>query len=112
MSNRALLNPRAADHLTKLAGMFGSAHDGERANAAKLADDFVRRLGLTWRDVIAVPPEWQSLALICRAHEHMLTERERDFVANIGKLRRHPTDRQLEWLVAIHQRVTSKDEGE
>jgi hypothetical protein len=105
MTARALLNPQAADHLRKLAGMFGSHHDGERAAAAKLADDFVRRLGLTWSDVIAVPEEWQAMAKFCTDLLHELNAREQDFIRGIAKLRRPPSDRQLDWLSDIHARL-------
>ena len=43
------------DRLTKLLGMLGSAHDGERAVAAAKADELVRSRGLTWSDVVARP---------------------------------------------------------
>ena len=55
MSERTLLEPRVADRLAKLCGMFVSDHDGERAAAAAMADALVREHGLTWRDVIRVP---------------------------------------------------------
>ena len=41
------------DRLTKLLGLFGSAYDGEVANAGRLADRLVRSAGLTWSDIIA-----------------------------------------------------------
>jgi hypothetical protein len=41
--------------LKKLLGMMGSAHEGERANAAALADRMIRENGLTWNDVVSVP---------------------------------------------------------
>jgi hypothetical protein len=34
----ALLDPRLADKLAKLCGLFSSDHDGERASAAAMAD--------------------------------------------------------------------------
>jgi hypothetical protein len=45
------------DHnrLVKLLGLTGSDHDGERANAAQLANRLVTGLGMTWADVIARP---------------------------------------------------------
>ena len=49
----AILDPRAADRLAKICGMFGSSQDGERASAAAKADELVRSYGLTWPDVIA-----------------------------------------------------------
>jgi hypothetical protein len=38
--------------LVKLLGMLGSDHDGERANAARLADEHRRKSGLTWHDLV------------------------------------------------------------
>jgi hypothetical protein len=38
--------------LTKLLGMLGSAHDGERAAAGKLASDLIRHAGLSWAEVL------------------------------------------------------------
>lgn len=43
--------------LVKLLGMMGSAHDGERASAAALANRLVRDAGLQWDDVIAAVGE-------------------------------------------------------
>jgi hypothetical protein len=44
--------------LRKLCGMFSSAHDGEIANAARMADRLVRAAGLVWGDVLrpSLPP--------------------------------------------------------
>lgn len=53
------LTPDLSTKLAKIAGMFGSAHDGERAAAAALADRLVRGAGLTWPDILrpsALPP--------------------------------------------------------
>ena len=49
----ALLDPRAADKLVRICGMFGSNHDGERASAAAMADKLIRSQGLTWPEVIS-----------------------------------------------------------
>lgn len=38
--------------LAKLLGMLGSAHDGERDNAARMAHDMVREAGGTWESVL------------------------------------------------------------
>ena len=40
------------EKLAKLCGLFSSHHDGERASAAAKADEIVRSLGLTWRDIV------------------------------------------------------------
>src|SRR5262245_42235921 len=47
------LDPRVADKLAKLCGMFGSAHLGERAAAAQMVDRLVKESGLSWFDVIS-----------------------------------------------------------
>jgi len=112
MTARALVTPKLVARLVQLCGMFGSSHDGERANAAALADRLVRQVGLTWADVIVPPPaEWQHMALVCRAHAHSLNDRERDFLANIGRLRKPPSDKQLDWLIAIYERLQMESVG-
>src|SRR5262245_9192521 len=106
MSGRALLGPKAADHLARLCGMFGSDFDGEVVNAARLADAYVKQLGLRWPDVISAPPaEWQTMAKFCRDKVYLLRERERDFIENTRRWRRMPTDKQLAWLEAIYARL-------
>ena len=105
MTGRSLLCGKAAEHLAKLLGLLGSDHDGERANAGRMADTFVRQLGLTWFDVIFIAPPWQAMAKVCREKAHELSAKEIDFVANVSRQRRMPTDKQLEWLVAIFERV-------
>ena len=47
-----LLAPERRTRLVRLLGMCGSAHDGERANAAALAAKLIRESNLTWDDVI------------------------------------------------------------
>lgn len=43
---------RAVQRLIAIAGMLGSDHEGERANAARLATIDLRQLGLTWAELI------------------------------------------------------------
>ena len=62
------------DRLTKLLGMLGSAHDGERAVAAAEADELVRSRGLTWSDVVARP---QSASASSEAWHESETIREK-----------------------------------
>jgi hypothetical protein len=110
MTSRAPLNPEDANYLAKLLGMLGSDHAGEVANAGRKANAFIRRLGLTWADVIYCPPDsWQQAAAACRKYESLLNERERDFLANISRLRRPPSDRQLAWLENIYTRLYARD---
>jgi hypothetical protein len=67
---------------------------------------FVRQLGLTWSDVIVAPEaNWQHMAKVCGRRWSELTEREKDFLSNIARLRQQPSDRQLEWLQSIYDRI-------
>ena len=40
------------ERLARIAGMLGSAHEGERAAAAQMASAMLRAMGLTWTEVI------------------------------------------------------------
>src|SRR5262249_22208276 len=105
MTGRALMN-QAREHLCKLLGMLGSDPDGEVAAAGRKAHDHIKRLGLTWAEVIVQPAaEWQHMAIACRAHLHLLNARERDFLNNIARLRRPPSDKQIVWLESIYARL-------
>jgi len=113
--SRSLLDPRDAERLAKIAGMFGSEHPGERAAAAQ-ADAFVRRLGLTWYNVIskvsepqpivtAVRPGWRQMAHACGLKAHRLTSREAKFIRDMQMSRRPPTRSQLDWLNSLYGRI-------
>lgn len=43
--------------LVKVLGMLGSAHSGERDNAARAATRILKEAGLTWYDVLNVQEE-------------------------------------------------------
>ncbi len=64
------LDTHSAERLTKILGMLGSNSDGERAIAARMADQLVRDLGLTWADIV-IPPravpasDWRRMANYC-----------------------------------------------
>ena len=106
MTGRALFNPQDANHLAKLLGMLGSDHAGEVAVAGRKAHAFIRRLGLTWADVIALPPtSWHELAAACAKYPELLSERELQFVRNMARQQRLPTGRQARWLESIFLRV-------
>ena len=47
------LTKQEAERLVRICGMLGSNHIGERASAATMADELVRKAGLTWSDVIS-----------------------------------------------------------
>lgn len=45
------IDERQLEKLIGIAGMLGSDHEGERANAARFATILLRRFGMTWRDL-------------------------------------------------------------
>jgi hypothetical protein len=102
-----------ADKLSKVCGMFGSAHDGERATAAALADRLVRDAGLTWPDIIrpAPPPRWldlrdpRDIARQCARYPAILTPWECGFLAEIAGRRAPPSLKQLRVLAEITERA-------
>jgi hypothetical protein len=76
--------------------MFGSDHAGERAAAAAKADELVRRLGLTWTEVLTSEPRSlaapaasaaQKLAFV-RRHLHALNDWEIGFIRDLAHYRR------------------------
>ncbi len=96
--------------LVKLCGMFGSDHDGEVSNAARMADKLVRGAGLTWADVIKIspakpPPDWRDLRAFCARHAYLLSTKERAFIIDLASWRCELTPRQRDWLEAIHARL-------
>ena len=98
----ATLSPDLAGRLAKVCGLLGSAHDGERASAALLADRLVRQSGLTWTDVLrpaALPPpmhpptttrswepprDWRWQVEDCLTRPHLWTAWELGFLNSIG----------------------------
>ena len=40
------------ERLARIAGMLGSAHEGERATPAQMASAILKAMGLTWTEVI------------------------------------------------------------
>jgi hypothetical protein len=76
--------PAERERLVKLLGLLGSEHDGEIANAGRMADRFVKNQGLTWDELI-VPArdraglwDWRSAAREVLASE-LGSDWERNF---------------------------------
>jgi hypothetical protein len=112
----AVLDPKATQKLAKLCGMLGSDHAGERAAAAAKADDMVRALGLRWADVISVPlvpagheeVSWQEALEVCLGHISELDARSQAFVRSLAKWRGPPSEKQVDWLRDIYERVRER----
>ena len=111
-----MLDPRTADMLAKLCGLFSSDHDGERASAAQKADQLIRSRGLTWRQIIfaADPHDTQSteeLINFALAAGDVLTDWERDFLYSIRSWPKPLTEKQSRMLKAIVAKVSAEKEA-
>jgi hypothetical protein len=49
---RQTKQPKPTERLAHILGMLGSAHEGERAAAARKAEEECRRLGTTWHELL------------------------------------------------------------
>ena len=116
----ATLNPQAANRLSKILGLLGSEHSGERDAAAQAAHKIVRGAGLTWADIIHAPrnsdpprirawradePDWKRMAHFCHARQWSLSEKDRRFVRTMVDWCGQPTNRQREWLLDLYARL-------
>jgi hypothetical protein len=93
----AILDPRTADKLAKLCGMFGSDHLGERAAAAQMAHRLVKESGLSWFDVIRPSAPTASIEdqiEFCLQHEELLNTWEWGFLNGV-RGRQFLTEKQL-----------------
>ena len=97
----ALLDPATVDKLAKLCGLFSSAHDGERASAAAVADRLVRGLGLTWPEII-LPRRYtvDEQIGVALANREALTLWERGFIYSVNG-RRALSPKQQDLLASI-----------
>ena len=105
----------ALDRLTKLAGMLGSDHDGERASAALLATRLLRDHGLTWRDVLGRQPSGEraapldadvrTLAAWCAKRAEWLTDWELDFALNVARRDRPASAKQGDTVRRLAERI-------
>jgi hypothetical protein len=133
MATKRRLQSADLDRLSKLCGLFSSDHAGERANAAGLADRFLRERGWRWPDVLHAPalpskadpstdpwqhaladwPEnWREVVWMCqRQRDVTLSARNREFLAAILAYDHRPSAAQLKWLANIVDRVRAGRAG-
>ena len=119
MALPAGLPAELVDKLAKVAGLLASDLAGERSAAAWHASQIIREAGLTWRDIIEAAGRtpiqftpspalsWRSHVDACLAAHWRLTEWEVEFVVNLARYRRRPTEKQLQLLRKLHQKVTA-----
>jgi hypothetical protein len=115
--NAAVLADDDRVRLVRIAGMFGSAHDGERAAAALKFHALLQQLGLMPEDVLrpqppavvvpAGPRTWRvACEEILAAHFGALYQpREVDFITQLLADGRAPTPRQAAWISKICART-------
>lgn len=102
-------NPKTLHRLARVAGMFGSANDGEVANAARSFDRILKAEGLTLADVLARPDpmadwNWKELAGLCGSNSKSLTAKELAFVTDMMFRNAPPSPKQETWLRGIAKR--------
>jgi len=100
------LDPRDADKLARICGLFGSDHEGERATAAAMADNLLRQRGLSWHQII-VPRQSstiEELIATAMSRPDCLTIWEDGFIRGI-RGRQYLTQKQLTKLRDIAGRV-------
>ncbi|NCC52637.1 MAG: hypothetical protein EOM20_15660 [Spartobacteria bacterium] len=102
--------------LVRLCGMFSSSFDGERANAAAMADKLLKERGLTWEKAlfsIAARPEprrvWDEphytsdIAYECLKWPEPLTDWELEFLRSVAG-RSRLTEKQRRVLARIEKK--------
>ena len=99
---------RELDRLAAILARLDSPYDGERAAAALLASREVRRLGLSWRELLAPSPPpslpWGDLVAHCQQQPALLTTWEVDFLADLRGFK-VISDRQRARLMQIVDRI-------
>jgi hypothetical protein len=99
--------------LTKLLGMLGSDHAGERDAAAMAAHRLVQQSGMTWRQILEPPaiekkmPEmgtWRSTATACLLKRSALRDVEISFFTALPGYSRISVKQRF-WLNQIADRV-------
>lgn len=106
------LSPEARTRLIRICGIFGSSFDGERANAARMADELIRAHGLTWADVLQAPRPLhrgtdREAAIRCLACPQVLSDWETNFLRSLLGRRRGLTRKQSKILDEIYEKVSA-----
>lgn len=107
----------ARKRLTKLLGLLGSDHAGERDAAGLAAHRLVSQSGLTWSQILSPPvpdrplPEygiWRDTVRRCLAHPGDLRPWELSFLRDLPQFPRLSV-KQRYWLKSIADRVLHRD---
>jgi hypothetical protein len=80
--------------LALVLGRLGSSFDGERAEAARVANEMVRRAGLTWPQLanpvpaLPAPLQWREAVEQCLAASDVISDWEADFLISLRRFRK------------------------
>ena len=100
--------------LSKLIPLLASDKDGEVVATAHAISRVLKASGCDWHDLVArlcglVTPspnaDWRRETRFCFENADLLDERELNFITNIAWSRRKPTERQMQWLRDIADRL-------
>jgi hypothetical protein len=108
-----------AGRLRKLVLLLSSDRDGEVVGAARAIDRALRSAGCDWHDLIKLLDRtptntdgvadqfrnWHPMREYCLRHARLLQPREHQFVAGLGNWHGNLTEKQMNWLAAIHSRL-------
>ena len=104
------------ERLARLLGMVGSDHAGERDNAARAAHRLVQQHGITWFDLVVLPPppdgddpdadpmgaDWRRTAAACSRYPHLVNRWEAGFLAALPRFPRlSPKQRSILVKIAV-----------
>ena len=122
------LTPAVRHALAKFIRLLASEVDGEALAAVRALGRALRASGADFHDlagIVEVPAtsgrsdcadsrnqfdgddetEWQRMVDACTNHPGRFTSRERQFLQTMKRWRGSPTSKQLNWLVALFERV-------
>ena len=105
--------------LKKLLLMLSSEQPGEVFNAARAVGRTLQSVGADWHDLVGVlakgeqqqarpeqdDDDWRSMRSYCLQHEHLLRQRELEFVTSLERWRGELTEKQAGWLGSIYARL-------
>ncbi len=105
------------DKLIKLCGMFGSEFEGERANAAMMADKMLKKTGIKWENLLKAGDfsstqshdyadelsDREKVRYIYENGEAFLTEWEENFIESVIK-RTYFSHKQSEIIDRIYEK--------
>jgi hypothetical protein len=107
-----------APTLAKLIRLLSSDRDGEVVASVHAMCRLLASIGLSLHDLadaIELPAQtsqhdddaddWRVMAKACAQCRHLLSDRERSFVATMVRWRGKPSRKQRDWLEAIYDRI-------